>query len=41
MTTDKQFLRQHQETYKAFIHWSAISGIGIIVVLILLAIFRT
>lgn len=41
MTTENQLLREHQQTYKSFIHWSVMLGAGIIVVLALLAVFRT
>jgi len=41
MTTQNQLLREHQQTYKSFIRWSVIGGAHVIVVLVLLAIFRT
>ncbi|HKY93673.1 MAG TPA: aa3-type cytochrome c oxidase subunit IV [Kiloniellales bacterium] len=41
MATENQFLREHQQTYKSFIRWSAIFGAHILVILALLAIFRT
>lgn len=41
MATENQLLREHQHTYKTFIRWSVIFGVHVIVVLALLAIFRT
>ena len=41
MVTEKQFLREHQHTYHSFLRWAVIGGIHVIVVLALLAIFRT
>jgi len=41
MTTEAQFLREHQRTYRAFIKGAVWSGIAVIVTLALLALFRT
>lgn len=41
MVTENQLLREHQTAYKSFIRWSVIFGVHIIVILALLAIFRT
>lgn len=41
MTTEAQFLREHQRTYRAFIKGAIWSGGAAIVVMALLAIFRT
>jgi len=41
MTTEDQFLREHQRTYRSVLKWAAWSGFWIMVTLALLAIFRT
>jgi hypothetical protein len=41
MVTENQLLREHQTTYKSFIRWVAVFGVHIIVILALLALFRT
>jgi hypothetical protein len=41
MVTENQLLRDHQHAYKSFVRWSVIFGAHIIVVLALLALFRT
>ncbi len=41
MTTEAQFLRQHQQTYRAFLKGGLYLGIACILVLAFLAIFRT
>lgn len=41
MVTENQFVREHQNTYKSFIRWAVIGGAHVIVILALLAIFRT
>jgi hypothetical protein len=41
MTTETQLVQDHRQTYRSFIRWTFIFGAHIIVVLGLLAIFRT
>ncbi len=41
MTTEDQFLREHQRTYRSVLKWAAWSGASILITLALLAIFRT
>lgn len=41
MASETQLVQEHQRTYRAFIRWAAIFGAHIIVVLALLALFRT
>ncbi len=41
MTTEAQFLREHQRTYRAFLKGSVYLGAVVIVTLALLALFRT
>lgn len=41
MVTENQLLREHQSTYKSFIRWTVIFSVHILVILALLAVFRT
>ena len=41
MVTENQLLREHQQNYKSFVRWAVIFGAHIIVILALLALFRT
>ena len=41
MVTENQLVREHQQTYRSFIRWSVIFSVHVIVILALLAVFRT
>jgi hypothetical protein len=41
MATETQLVQEHQQTYRSFTRWSFIFAVQVILVLALLAIFRT
>lgn len=41
MTTQVQFLHERQRTYHRFVTWGAVFGAHVVVILGLLALFRT
>lgn len=41
MATETQLVQEHRQTYRSFIRWSVIFGVHVLVILALLALFRT